>query len=92
MTEAQNPQVPSITPQQVAEAAGAGVTFLNLDTTLIPGNLRRQLAVLEVVLQNVANGRAQVVTPQPLPVESNDGEGDDGPDDISDLTEGGDDA
>ena len=58
--------------------------------------MRRQMAVLEVILQNIASGRAQVVTPQPVPVESDKDEGgndDETPaDDVSDLTEDGGDA
>lgn len=73
-----NPPV-EMTPQQVAQAAGAGLTLFSLDTTLIPGNLRQQVAVLEVVLQGVASGQAVVVSRDQLQVQSDtDGKGEDG--------------
>lgn len=76
------PQVPTLSPQQVQEAAGAGIGFFNMKSTLIPGDIRRQIAVLEAVLQGIATGNLQVVSPQPVQVESVLDEGD-----ISDLTQ-----
>ncbi len=73
------PEVPSASPapqpinmsaQQIQQAAVAGVELLGLKTTLLPGDLRRQLAVLEVVLQGVIGGHLVVVSPRQLAVES----------------------
>lgn len=66
----------NITEQQVVTAAGVGVDFLNLETTLIPGNLRKQLSVLEVVLTNIASGSFRLVSPEPNDVESGPQPGD----------------
>ena len=62
-----------ISTQQIVDAAGAGLNFLDRDTTLVPGDLRKQLAVLEVVLQGVATGNLRVVTPDQLRVQSEKG-------------------
>ncbi len=76
-------QQASLTPQQIAQASGAGVQFLNLETTLIPGNIKQQLSVLEVVLQALATGNLQVAQPAETPVESTPEKGTDV--DVSDL-------
>ncbi len=59
-----------ISTQQIQQSAAAGVKFLSLETTLVPGNMRKQLAVLEVVLQGVVGGNLMVVSPKQIPVES----------------------
>jgi len=60
----------SMSAQQIQQAADAGIAWMGLETTLMPGNLRQQLAVLEVVLQGVVAGKLAVVSPQQLAVES----------------------
>ena len=64
------PQNVSLSAQQVEQAASAGVDLLGRETTLIPGNLREQLAVLEVILRGITSGTLVVVTLQQLAVES----------------------
>ena len=54
----------NIDPRQVPEAAQAGVKLLGLDTTLIPGNIKAQVVVLESVLAAIATG-SLVVVPNP---------------------------
>ena len=63
-------QTVEISPQQQAMAAQAGIRFLNLETTLIPGNMRKQLDVLEVILGGLANGQLVLASANPDPVES----------------------
>ena len=70
-----NPPV-QISPQQIMAAFNAGLNFLGLDTTLVPGNLRPQIAVLEVVLNSVLAGQMIVVSPPPVKVESDSKAGD----------------
>ena len=82
----QEQAIATISTQQIVQSAAAGVEFFNLDTTLIPGNMRKQVAVLEAVLQGVATGNLRVVSPQQNAVESG------ADDDISDLTGSEDDA
>lgn len=60
----------NISAEQIIGSARAGVAFLNLETTMIPGNMKQQLAVLEAVLQGVGGGHLQVVSPQTDGVES----------------------
>ena len=59
-----------ISDEQMTGAIGAGLTLLNLDTTLIPGNMRKQLAVLEVVLIGLSQGAMVIASPDQLAVES----------------------
>ena len=61
----------NITDEQMSGAIGAGIQFLNLETTLIPGNMRKQLAVLEVVLQGIGQGALVIASPDQLKVKSN---------------------
>lgn len=68
MTTPQNQPI-TLGHQQIAESANAGLRLLNLETTLIPGTLRRQLDVLEVVLQQLTTGQAILANPQPPQVE-----------------------
>ena len=64
-----------MTVQQVQLAAEAGANFLDLETTMIPGNLRKQLSVLEVLLRGIVNGQLVVITTQQIAVESAGSEG-----------------
>jgi len=54
----------NIDPRQIIPAAQAGVELLNLRSTLLPGDLKAQLVVLESVLMGVGSG-ALVVVPTP---------------------------
>ena len=73
-----NQQTIDISPPTVAAVAAAGVRFLNLETTLLPGNLKKQLAVLEVYLTGLSQGQLLLATPATDPVESGlDNAGDD---------------
>lgn len=63
-------QSPTISPDQIADAAAAGVEMLQLDTTLVPGNLRKRIGLLELILQQVARGHATLANPDQKPVES----------------------
>ena len=77
----------NIDPRQVPEAAQAGVKLLGLDTTLIPGNIKSQVVVLESVLMGIGSG-SLVVVPNPENVvksdpdedQKEDGNGDDNTD------------
>ena len=62
-------QTIDISPEKVAPIAAAGIRFLNLETTLLPGNLKQQLAVLEVFLAGLSTGELLLATPAPPPVE-----------------------
>jgi hypothetical protein len=64
-----NSQDVNISPDQIHGAARAGVNLLNRDSTLVPGSLRQQLAVLELILGNILNGRFMVVSSMPVEVE-----------------------
>ena len=72
-------QTIDISPEKVGPIAAAGIRFLNLETTLIPGNLKQQLAVLEVFLTGLTQGELILATPAQATVESdaNSGEGSD---------------
>ena len=61
----------NIDPRQVPDAAQAGVKLLGLDTTLIPGNIKAQVVVLESVLMGIAGG-SLVVVPRPENVVKSD--------------------
>ena len=63
-------QTIDISPASVGPIASAGIRFLNLETTLIPGNLKQQLAVLEVFLGGLGTGELMLATPPRAPVES----------------------
>lgn len=63
----------NLSSQQVGQAAMSTLAFLRLETTLIPGNLRRQLDVLEVVLTGLVSGKLIVASPDQLAVESGSG-------------------
>lgn len=67
------PQQQGISQQQVAEAAAAGLRLFDLDTTLVPGNLRKRIGVLELILQELATGRAVVGQPEQPKVQSPQG-------------------
>lgn len=67
-------QTIDISPEKVGPIAAAGIRFLSLETTLIPGNLKQQLAVLEVFLAGLAQGELILATPAPAPVESDSDE------------------
>lgn len=72
----QQPQKTTISNQQIVQAAAAGVAFFELKTTLIPGDMKQQLAVLEALLVGVVQGNLAVVSTQEGPVEStSEGEG-----------------
>jgi len=58
--------IETLTAQQIVESAQAGAAFLDKETTLIPGNVKKQLIVLEVILAGIGQGQLQVV-PTPLP-------------------------
>lgn len=60
----------NLTPEQIVQASMVGVSFLNLNSTLIPGNMKAQIAVLEAVLTGVSQGQLQVVSPPPDGVKS----------------------
>ena len=55
------PQAPTISGEQIVDAARAAARFFALETTLVPGNMRQQLAVLEAVLGGVASGQLLVL-------------------------------
>lgn len=60
----------NVSNQQIIGAASAGVRFINLESTLIPGNIRKQVSVLEMILTGVATGNLVVVSPDQLQVQS----------------------
>lgn len=60
----------NISPQQVVQAANAGIQLLNAPSTMIPGPLRAQLGVLEVVLDGIRQGQLAVAPVRQTPVES----------------------
>lgn len=66
----------NLTPEQMGGAISAGLRLLGLETTLIPGNMRKQLDVLEVVLTSLAQGHSQVVPTAVPAVESDPNTGD----------------
>jgi len=74
-------QTIDISPEKVGPIARAATRFLTLETTLVPGNLRQQLAVLEVFLSGLSTGELVLATPAPPAVEldviksNDDGEG-----------------
>lgn len=63
-------QTIDISPGRVQPIAAAGVRFMNLESTLIPGNLKNQLAVLEVLLSGLSAGELLLAPPAPPAVES----------------------
>jgi len=75
-------QTIDISPEKVAPIASAGIRFLSLETTLIPGNIKQQLAVLEVLLGGLSTGELILATPAPPPVESDATGGDKEPDEV----------
>lgn len=54
----------NVSPNQIAPAAQAGVKLLNLSSTLIPGDMKSQVIVLESILMGIATGNL-VVVPNP---------------------------
>jgi hypothetical protein len=56
----------NISPQMIAPAAQAGVELFQLRTTLIPGDLKSQITVLEAVLMSITTG-SLIVVPAPKP-------------------------
>ena len=77
----------NINPNQIVPAAQAGVELLNLRSTLLPGDLKAQLVVLESVLMGISTG-GLVVVPNPENVVKsgldNDDSGDKEPNDGDD--------
>ncbi len=63
------PDTVNLSSQQVAQASAAALSFLRMKTTLVPGDIRRQLDVLEVVLTGLASGNLVVASPSQLAVE-----------------------
>ena len=61
----------NIDPRQIVPAAQAGVELLNLRTTLLPGDLKAQLVVLESVLMAIGTG-GLIVVPNPENVVKSD--------------------
>jgi hypothetical protein len=61
----------NIDPRRVPAAALAGVELLGLRSTLIPGDIKSQITVLEAVLSSVGNG-SLVVVPNPKNVVKSD--------------------
>ena len=59
-----------ITPQQVAMGASALIDLLGRETTMVPGSLRPQIAVFEVVLNGILDGQFAVVSLTKKLVES----------------------
>jgi len=66
----QQNQTVNIAPQQVSQAALTFLELLDLETTILPTKFRKQISVLEIILQNVATGAAVVVSPDKLQVQS----------------------
>jgi len=54
----------NINPTQIVPAAQAGVELLNLRSTLIPGDMKSQLVVLESILMGIGAG-GLIVVPNP---------------------------
>ena len=61
--------VVNISDKQVAQVSATALGFFRMETTLIPGNIRRQLDVLEAVLTGLASGKLVVASPDQLAVE-----------------------
>ena len=82
----------NIDPRQVPQAAQAGVKLLGLESTLIPGNIKAQVVVLESVLMGIGSG-SLVVVPNPENVVKSDLDNDEsdqkGQDDGDDKTDTG---
>ena len=79
----------NITPQQIGMGASALVRLLGLKTTLVPGNLRPQIAVFEVVLNGILDGQFAVVPVVKKLVESDsDTGGDDAGETKEEITHG----
>ena len=82
----------NIDPRQVPAAAQAGVKLLSLESTLIPGNIKAQVVVLESVLMGIGSG-SLVVVPRPENVVKSDLDNDEsdqkGQDDGDDKTDTG---
>ena len=74
MPLAQTSQQPTpdvnISGMQLKAVANDTLAFLKLPTTLVPGNIRRQLDVLELVLTGLREGSLVVASPDQLAVES----------------------
>ncbi len=66
----QNTQTIDISPEKVAIIANATVRFLNLESTLMPGTYRQQLAVLEVYMSALASGQLTLAPTPQTAVES----------------------
>ena len=62
--------VVNISDKQVAQVSATALGFFRMETTLIPGNIRRQLDVLEAILTGLASGNLVVASPAQLAVES----------------------
>ena len=63
-------QTIDISPERVAPIAQAGLRLLNLETTLVPGNLRAQIGVLEVYLSGLASNQLVLAPTEESAVDS----------------------
>ena len=59
-----------ISPAFVAPIAQSGLKLLSLETTLVPGNLRASLALLEAYLSGLVSGQLVLAPAPETPVES----------------------
>ena len=60
----------TLSDQDILQAASGVLDLLSRETTLVPGSLRREVAVLDAVLRGLVTGQLLVVTAQQLAVES----------------------
>lgn len=67
----------NITPAQIGMGASALIDLLGRETTMVPGNLRPQIAVFEVVLNGILDGQFAVVPVVRNEVESETDKGSD---------------
>ena len=59
----------NISPEMIPRSAAAGMELLQLRTTLVPGDLKDQIAVLQAVLMSITTGALVVVPAPKLDVE-----------------------
>lgn len=64
-----DPRQVQFSAEQIRSAAAGGLSLLNRETTLIPGDLRRQINDLELMLRFLAAGQAVLANPPPERVE-----------------------
>jgi hypothetical protein len=60
----------NLSDQQIQNASLSMLDYFRLETTLVPGNYRQQVAVFEMVLSGIVNGALVVVPAKNKPVES----------------------